>query len=262
MRPTVIASVLVLLSAFTLLAAAPVRVTDGDNKDTRVFEIRTYYAAPGKLDALHARFRDHTCKLFEKHGMTNIGYWVPIDNPDNKLIYILAFPSREAREKSFKAFGADPEWQRAFKASEVDGKLVAKVESVFLSATDYSPEIKPSGKVDRVFELRVYTASKDNLGALNDRFRNHTLKLVEKHGMTNIGYWVPMKDQKGADDTLIYILAHNSVDAAKASFDAFRKDPDWLEARKASEEKAGGPLTIKDGVKSTFLKATDYSPIR
>src|SRR5258708_10891338 len=74
-------------------------------KDTRLFEMRIYYAAPGKLDALHARFRDHTLKLFEKHGMTNIGYWVPVDNTDNKLIYILAFPDREAREKAFKAFG-------------------------------------------------------------------------------------------------------------------------------------------------------------
>ena len=80
--------------------------------------------------------------------------------------------------------------------------------------------------------------------------------------MTNVGYWVPMKDQKGADNTLIYILAHKSEDAAKASFDAFRKDPDWVAARKASEEKAGGSLTAKDGVKSVFLKATDYSPIR
>src|SRR6516162_10538710 len=141
MRPTVIASVLVLLSAFTLLAAAPVRVTDGDNKDTRVFELRTYYAAPGKLDALHARFRDHTCKLFEKHGMTNIGYWVPVANPDNKLIYIIAFPSQEAHAKAWKEFIADPEWQKAYKESEVSGKLVEKIESVLLSATDYSPEL-------------------------------------------------------------------------------------------------------------------------
>src|SRR5262245_47470918 len=76
--------------------------------DTRVFEMRTYYASAGKLDALLARFRDHTTRLFEKHGMTNVGYWVPIDNPDNKLIYILAFPSAESRQKSWKAFMADP----------------------------------------------------------------------------------------------------------------------------------------------------------
>src|SRR2546423_4651207 len=90
------------------------------NRDARVYEMRIYYAAPGKLDALHARFRDHTLKLFEKHGMTNIGYWVPIDNSENKLIYVLAFPDRDAREKSFKEFGADPDWQKAYKESEKD----------------------------------------------------------------------------------------------------------------------------------------------
>ncbi|HEV3238326.1 MAG TPA: NIPSNAP family protein [Gemmataceae bacterium] len=239
-------------------------------KDTRLFEMRIYYAAPGKLDALHARFRDHTLKLFEKHGMTNIGYWVPVDNSDNKLIYILAFPDRDAREKAFKSFGADPDWQKAYKDSEKDGKLVTKVENVFLAATDYSPVIKPAKDDQSVFELRTYTASKGNLDNLNARFRDHTLKLFEKHGMTNVAYWVLAKEQKGAqspwkeqaDATLIYLLAHKSPESAKKSFEAFQKDPDWISARKASEEKAGGSLTVKDGVKSQFLKATDYSPIK
>jgi len=246
---------------FTFSFATPSLLPAAD-KDTRVYEMRTYYAAPGKLDALQARFRNHTCKLFEKHGMTNVGYWVPVENPDNKLIYLLAYPNREARDKAWKAFSDDPDWQKARKDSEADGKLVAKVEAVFLTATDYSPEVKPSKAGERVFELRTYTASKGNLDNLNARFRNHTLKLFEKHGMTNVGYWTLAKDQKGADDMLIYILAHKSTDAAKASFDAFRKDPDWLAARKASEEKAGGSLTAQDGVKSVFLKATDYSPIK
>jgi hypothetical protein len=250
-----------LLFAVALLAAPRVWGADKD-QDTRVYELRIYYAAPGKLDALNARFRDHTVKLFEKHGMTNIGYWVPVDNPDNKLIYILAYPSREAREKSWKEFFADPDWQKAQKESEANGPLVAKVEPLFLTATDYSPAIKPTKGEDRLFELRVYTASKGNLEALNDRFRQHTLKLFEKHGMTNVGYWVPMKDQKGADETLVYIVAHKDKEAAKASWDAFRKDPDWVAARKASEEKAGGSLTVKDGVKSTYMKATDYSPTK
>ncbi len=261
MRVTGLEIALVLLG-LGLFAPAALWSEDKAGKDTRVFEMRTYFAVPGKLDALNARFRDHTCKLFEKHGMTNVGYWVPLDNTENKLVYILAYPSREAREKAWKAFLGDPEWQKAYKDSEADGKLVARVESVFLSATDYSPEIKPEKTPDRVFELRVYTASKDNLDRLNARFRDHTCKLFDKHGMTNVGYWTPMKDQKGAEDTLVYILAHKSAEAGKASWDNFRKDPDWLAARKASEDKAGGPLTVKDGVKSTYLKATDYSPIR
>jgi hypothetical protein len=109
--------------------------------DTRVFEMRTYYAAPGKMKDLHARFRDHTCKLFKKHGMEIVGFWVPTDpkEAEIKLVYILAFPSREAATKSWSAFQADPDWKEAKEASEKNGKLVDKVESVFLNPTDYSP---------------------------------------------------------------------------------------------------------------------------
>jgi hypothetical protein len=111
-------------------------------KDSRAFEMRTYYAAPGKLEALNARFRDHTCALFKKHGMEIVGFWIPIDKDkgaENKLIYILAHKSREAAKKSFQDFGNDPEWKKAQSESEANGKLVEKVESVFMSATDYSP---------------------------------------------------------------------------------------------------------------------------
>ncbi len=113
-------------------AAAP------EKKADRFFEMRTYTPSPGKLDALQARFRDHTCKLFEKHGMTNVGYWVT-QGAEPKLVYLLAFPSKEARDASFKAFGADPDWQKVYAESQKDGvKLAAKVESVFLSPADYS----------------------------------------------------------------------------------------------------------------------------
>ncbi|MGH7138385.1 MAG: NIPSNAP family protein [Pirellulales bacterium] len=230
--------------------------------DTRVFEMRTYWSPPGKLDALHERFRKHTTKLFEKHDMTNVGYWVPLENDENKLIYFLAYPSREAREKSWQAFLADPDWQRVQRASEAGGKLVEKIESKFLQATDYSPAIKPAKEGERIFELRTYTTTPGNLPALNDRFRQHTMKLFARHGMTNVAYWTLLPDQEGANRTLVYLLAHASKQAAEKSFAAFRADPDWISARKASEEKAGGSLTEKDGVKSIFLQATDYSPIR
>ena len=104
----------------------------------RIFEMRTYHTLPGRLDALNARFRDHTNKLFVKHGMDLVGYWTPQDKAD-MLIYILAYPSREAREASWKAFQADPDWKAAREASEKDGKIVDKVESHFLDPTDYSP---------------------------------------------------------------------------------------------------------------------------
>ena len=110
--------------------------------DSRCFELRTYHAAPGKLEALNARFRDHTCALFQKHGMEIVGFWIPADadkGATNTLVYLLAHKSRDAAKKSWAAFSADPDWKKARADSEVNGKLTEKVESVFLSATDYSP---------------------------------------------------------------------------------------------------------------------------
>jgi len=252
------------LLTFGLLASSAVAA----EPDSRLFEMRVYYAAEGKLDALNARFRDHTLKLFAKHGMTSLGYFVPTKNPENKLIYFLAYPSLEARDASWKAFQADPDWKAAQKASEANGRLLTKGESAFLTATDYSALAQAKTYGQGVFELRTYTTEAGRLPDLNARFRDHTLKLFEKHGMTNVCYWNLAADQKGAksalvaSNTLIYLLTHKSEEAAKASFDAFRADPAWVAAKEASEKKAGGSLTIKDGVKSEFLVPTDYSPVK
>lgn len=106
----------------------------------RVFEIRTYTTHEGKLDDLHRRFRDHTTRLFEKHGMTNVGYWVPQDErSENTLIYVLAYPSRDFATAAWAAFRADPEWVTARAASEEAGPIVLGVESVFMDPVDYSP---------------------------------------------------------------------------------------------------------------------------
>ena len=109
-------------------------------RDDRFFEMRIYTANPGKMAALNARFRDHTCKLFEKHGMQNIGYWQQTsgDNAENLLVYVLAYPSEDARKKSWDAFVNDPDWKKAKAESEKDGVLVAKVNSRFMKPTDYS----------------------------------------------------------------------------------------------------------------------------
>lgn len=232
--------------------------------DTRCYELRIYHTAPGKLDDLHQRFRNHTLRLFEKHGIRSVGYWVPLQNSeDTRLFFLLSYPSREAREASWKAFSADPEWQAAYKASEAKGPLVVKAENFFLGTTDYSPAVKTGISKDRrVFEFRDYTTTPGNLERLNARFRNHTVKLFAKHGMKNWGYWTPMAGEPGADNRLVYLLSHASTDAAQNSFAGFRDDPKWKAAREASEKEAGGSLTAPGGVKSTFLVATDYSPTR
>jgi len=124
-----------------LLAGGLLCVSTLAHADTRIFEIRTYTTHPGKLEALQARFRDHTMLAFEKHGMKNIAYWTPQDAPlsDNTLIYVIAHESREAARRNWQAFMADPAVKQFMAASEEQGKIVAKVESVFVQATAYSP---------------------------------------------------------------------------------------------------------------------------
>ena len=128
------------LAAFALIAAGSLLLTTVMNAQSKgkVFELRTYTTNEGKLDALQARFRDHTTRIFKKHHMTNVGYWVPQDKP-NTLIYIISHESRDAAKANWDSFRADPEWQKVQKESEANGKIVAKVESVFMNATDYSP---------------------------------------------------------------------------------------------------------------------------
>ncbi len=108
-----------------------------------VYELRVYYAAPGKLNDLLTRFREHTLKLFVKHGMKSVAYWLPMEEPQKSstLFYVLEHPSREAAAANWKAFGDDPEWKSVREKSEANGKLVEKVDSTFLTLADFSPKI-------------------------------------------------------------------------------------------------------------------------
>lgn len=124
-----------------VVAGSSIQPASASVAAARVFELRTYTTPAGQLPALHRRFRDHTMELFARHGMTNVGYWTPQDSArhENTLVYMLAYPSRQAARDSWAAFSADPEWQRVRAESEANGKIVEKVESVFLDATDFSP---------------------------------------------------------------------------------------------------------------------------
>ena len=138
----------------TLLQAIPVAAIlpaslwaaqqDGGNSATAVFELRVYHAAQGKLADLETRFREHTIKIFDRHGLKSIAYWTPLDEPDksNTLIYILQHPSREAAAANWKAFQDDPEWKTVKEKSEANGKLVDKVDSTYMAFTDFSPRLR------------------------------------------------------------------------------------------------------------------------
>ena len=230
-----------------------------DDANSRLYELRTYYAPEGKLENLMNRFRQHTLKLFYKHNMRLEGFWTPLDNKENKLVYLMSYPSRAARDKSWKDFSDDKDWKKASAESVKDGEIVAKVENFFLKTTDFSPNnMKSVG--DRVFELRTYKATPNHLPNLLSRFRDHTVKLFENNGMTNIMYWTVTDKDQGSDDMLIYFLAHKTKETGLASFKTFGGSPEWNTVRKASEEKAGGTLTVY--VKSEYMMPTDFSPLK
>ncbi len=249
----------VLQSAMAQMAGMPPA-----GKSTRLYEIRIYHPTPGKYAAIVDRFRQYTTKIFASHGMENIGYWTPTDTADHRLIYILSYPSLEARTASWKAFGDDPNWKAVVAKTEANGKLVDHVDQIFMTESDISPVIKPDTKSpERVFEMRTYTATPGNLANVVTRFRDHTKALFSKHGMTHIGYWITTEtDAKGQSTgqqpKLVYILAHPSEAEGKQHFKEFAADPDWIKVRDASE--ANGKIVEK--VESVYMKPTDYSTIR
>lgn len=225
-----------------------------------VYELRIYTTNPGKLDALNARFRDHTIRLFQKHGIESVGYWIPTDEEKSKntLVYVIRHESREAAKASWKAFGADPEWKEAAANSGV-GRLASRPVSIYMEATEYSPSWKNGAKSpDAVFEMRTYRTHPGKLANLDARFRDHTIRIFARHGMESVAYWHPI-DEPDSKDTLIYIIRHGSAAAAEKSWAAFRADAEWKKAAEASQ--ADGPI-LRERPESVYMKATDYSAIQ
>ncbi|MGY6743950.1 MAG: NIPSNAP family protein [Cecembia sp.] len=228
-------------------------------QDSRYFEMRTYTAHEGKRNDLIKRFQDHTLKLFEKNGIENVAYFIPAEETDNRLTFILAYPDQASRDVLWNKFANDPEWQAAYKASEANGPLVAQVDQTFMTiAPELNPEIirwQHEGK--RVFELRTYYMYPDRIDAINARFRDYTRELFQKHGMTNVMYWYTL-EKDGSQPKLVYLLAHKNEKAGKKSFDKFRDDEVWIMIRDRSEET--GPIVEK--VESLYLKPLPFSPMK
>ncbi len=231
------------LSTLALLALflAPASVS------AAVYELRIYTATEGKLDNVSARLR-HTVELLKKHGMLPVGYWIPTDEPKSKntVIYVLKHESRDAAKASWRAFGADPAWKKIAKESRKDGRILAKApDSQFMNAADYSPQYSSDGvssdkknddpkNDDTVFELRIYRTNQGKLENLDARFRDHTIRIFNRFAMQSVAYWHPV-DEPESKDTLIYILRHDSRDAAKASWKSFGADEEWKKVAKESE---------------------------
>ena len=250
---------LALLAALTLTVSLSASAAE---KDTRVYLLTTIAAKPGKLEEIHTVIRGLMPQV-AKLGLPVLGVFVPVENGAEKVICVNAFASPEAAAQAGDAIDNDAGVKAGLaKLGELTDTAREEPQRV-MTATDFSPSVAlAAGQAARVFELRTYTTTAGNLPLLHARFRDHTLGLFAKHGMTNLWYWQLVKEQSGAENTLVYLLAHASVAAAKASFEAFRADPEWVAAKAASEEKGGGSLTVPDGVKSVFLQATEYSPLK
>ena len=254
-----------LVAAAASAGTASAQPGGDEGRPQKLYELRYYLAAPGKIDALHARFRDHTMKLFEKHGMENVIYWnvVEGDKTDEKgeaertLVYIVAHEDKEAHDKSWAAFRGDPEWQKVLAESEKDGKLLAEPPRVILmKETDFSPLDWPPSDDKRLYELRHYNDGPDRVSFTVERFGSGEDQLFRDAGMETIKFW------RATDDSaFIYLLSHGDRDQSKASWQkfmtAFRP---FMEKYKAEKPQPPADAAPGKGIEARFLVPTDYSP--
>lgn len=246
----------ILLTLTTL--SASVTTAKAQTPDKPLYEIRTYHCNEGKRPDLIARFQNHTTRIFENHGMENIGYWLSAENK-NDLIYILAFPNKTARDAAWKEFIADDEWKDVYAKSIANGKLVRNIDSEFLTLSpELTKEIKTASELTSpLFELRTYYCFPDKFPNIVARFRDHTRALFEKHSMVNVAYFQTVKED-GSQQELKYIIAHKNTDAAKISWGAFGSDPEWKRVAEASQ--VDGKIVKK--VVSVYMTALPFSDIK
>ena len=214
------------------------------------YELRTYFAAPGKMPAL-IRHMEVAAGIFPKHGLNALGYWIDEVGTSNQITYMWMYESEAARHKSLASFRADFDW-RSHSAEEEKqhGMIVERTHSVLMQATPYSPQPKPFGKL---LELRVYDVVPGKMQALNDRFANHTMGIFNQHGVHSIGYWTEVF---GTSNRLVYMLAYESLAAREKNWGGFLVDKNWQRIR--AETELAGPIVSK--IHNRLLRPTAYSP--
>lgn len=225
-----------------------------------IYELRIYTANEHRHGYLIKRFREHTDRIFRKHGLEAIGYWLPTEGPPKKkrrFVYILKHPSRYAAYQNWIHFRTDREWEKVLDQPEFQGLLTEKPTSIFMTPNNYS-KAERVPKTGGIFELRTYLAAPGKLKALNARFRDHTTKLLTKHGMTKLGSWTPF-DQPKSENTLISLLHHPSREQAEQNWQSFQADPAWKKIVRESE--VDGKL-LAQPPERLFLKGTDFSSLK
>ena len=227
-----------------------------------IYELRIYKANERRFQHLITRFRKYTDRIFAKHNMKAVGYWTPTDGTPRqkrRFVYVLKHASRYAAYTNWTHFTHDREWQRVLDTPEFRGLLSQKPTSIFMTENDYSSSAhnaieKPGG----IFELRTYTCNPGKLPALNSRFRDHTTDLFNKHGMKNVGYWTPFEKPE-SDNTLIYLIHHQSRQQADVNWKSFQSDPVWQKVAKESQR--DGKFLAKKPER-IYLKPLEFSPLK
>ncbi len=226
----------------------------------RYFELRLYTVTSNKMDGVLERFRDTVDPVRRKHGIETVGYWsAPGTTNGGTFAYLMAAASKEELQKQGKKFGADPEFQKGYAASnQKHGKTVDKIMSVPLivdptAKFDFAASSKP-----RAFDLRIYSVLPGKRDAFRDRWRDHAAPIYERHGLHSIGWWLAEDKDADGHDQFICLLAGESVESIQKSIGEFHKDPEWRRVEKATEKDG----KLRGGVIAHKLAPTDFSKLR
>jgi len=227
--------------------SAPAR----ESADGRVYELRTYFAAPGKLDDLHNRFKNHLLGFHEKYGITNLGYWVPVDNPKRMIVALVSYPSMAARERSWTQLSGDREWIQARRESEVNGRILDAVREEILTADAATDVTTLTPSESRGYEIRRFTAQSGQVEAVKARVRE---QLADEYGKSNatVRFFTPTGDGNRTATTLIALIVRPVTQADDAEM-----------AIMLIGKTAGGlAVTKTPGEMVTTLKPTEYTPTK
>jgi hypothetical protein len=241
---------LLLFISSTILVKAQQTITSS------YFEMRTYTVNVGKMPDLIQRFQNHTRTLFAKHGIESVSYFLSADQPEKQLTFIIGYPSAEERDIRWNNFANDPEWKAVAAASEANGKIVQKVDQVFMVWAK-GPNSRKVSRPSGIFQLRTYHLLPGKLDAIQTRFRDHTQALFEKQGLSNYPYWITV-EKDGVQSKLVYFLGHQNKEEFNAAFGRFVADPEWIKVRDASE--ASGKIVEK--IDALFYTALPFSPMK
>lgn len=224
------------------------------------YDLRLYTVTSGKMDGVMERFRGTVDPVRRKHGIETVGYWsAPGTTNGGTFAYLLAARSREGLQEQEKEFGADPDFQKGYAASDrKHGKTVDAIVSVPLV-------VDPTAKLDlaastkpRAFDLRIYSVLPGKLDAFRDRWRDHAVPIYERHGLHSVGWWVAAKKDAEGHDQFVCLLAGESIESIQGSIAGFHEDPEWQRVEKETEKDG----KLRSGVTAHKLVPTDFSKLK